>query len=399
VNVEKIYDKIELQICNCKSGKRYFDSFRNMFVHITPEEKVRQKTCLILTGKLGTSREVIRVEEHLVHYGVEDKNGRIDISITFFDADGNERPLAVIECKEERIPVIAQQVKEQAAEYASHIGAAYFIVTNGIEMYYYRYNEKEDIYEAIEGLLSYQDMLDDNYSVIERAPEFVRLPYEEYYDIEKLQQYEWAYQKIGEDTLEKLIPTIINLDDCLLDTFHRLEQLPSTKYEVIADLGIQYRKYNDASGGGFGSGEYRVIRLRERETNKEFLVGFTITTTGKVINDPKYGTSDGKSVLIIMKNDGDRDEMSVQINMNKCLIVKGKRSKITHNTLITRKGKSKKGLLEYVHIRNKELVKGNNIILGTLDCSKSLYMNSEDVSRFLANAIEYAVYRDEYKNS
>jgi len=399
VNVEKIYDKIELQICYCKSGQRYFDSFRNMFVYMTPEEKVRQKTCLILLGELGTPREVIKVEEHLVHYGVKDKNGRIDISITFFDADGNERPLAVVECKEERIPIIAQQVKEQAADYASYIGAAYFIVTNGIEMYYYRYNEKEDTYEAIEGLLSYQDMLDENYSVIEEAPEFTRLPYEEYYDIEKLKQYEWIYQKIGADTNENVIPTIINLDDCLLDTSHRLKKLPSKKYEVIADLGEQYRKYNDASGGGFGSGLYRVIRLRNREINKEFLVGFTIITTGKMINDPKYGTSDGKSVFIIMKNDGDRDEMSVQINMNKCIIVKEKKSKITHNALITRKGKSKKGLLEYIHLRNKELVEGDNIILGILDCSKSLCINSEDVSKFLANAIEYAVYRDEYKNS
>lgn len=399
MNVEKIYDKIELQTCDCKSGQRYFDSFRNMFVHMTPEEKVRQKTCLIMSGKLGTPRESIRIEDHLVHYGVKDKNGRIDISITFFDAEGNERPLAVIECKEERIPVIAQQVKEQAAEYASCIGAAYFIVTNGIEMYYYHYNEKEDIYEAIDGLLTYQDMLNNNYSVVEEGSIFTRLAYEEYYDIEKLKQYEWSYQKIGEDTKDKLIPTIINLDDCLLDTSHRLEQLPSKKYEVIADLGEQYRKYDDASGGGFGSGVYRVIRLRDREINKEFLVGFTIITTGKMICDPKYGISDGKSVLIIMKNDGDRDEMSVQINMNKCLIVKEKKSTMTHNALITKKGKSKKGLLEYIQSRNKELVEGNDIILGTLDCSKSLYMNSEDVSKFLGNAIEYAVYRDEYKNS
>lgn len=162
------------------------------------------------------------------------------------------------------------------------------------------YNEKEDTYEAVDGLLSYQDMLDDNYSVIEEAPIFTRLPYEEYYDIEKLKQYEWSFEKIGYDTEDKLIPTIINLDDCLLDSSHRLEQLHSKKYELIADLGKQYRKYNDASGGGFGSGVYRVIRLKDREINKEFLVGFTIVTTGKMINDPKYGTSDGKSVLIII---------------------------------------------------------------------------------------------------
>lgn len=399
MNVEKIYDKIKLQVCDCISGKRYFDSFRNMYIYITPEEKVRQKTCLIMVGKLGVPREAIKIEDHLIHYGVKEKNGRIDIAITFFDTEGNERPLAVIECKEERIPVIAQQVKEQAEEYSYYIGAPYFIVTNGIEMYYYHYNDKEDTYEAIEGILTYQDMLDNNYSVDDNIFIFNRLDYEEYYDIEKLKQYEWIEQKIGEDTKEELIPTIINFDDCLLDTSHSLEQLSSKKYEVIADLGNQYRNYNDASGGGFGSGVYRVIRIRDKETKKEFLIGFTIITTGKMINDPKYGTSDGKSVFIIMKNDGDRDEMSVQINMNKCLTVKEKKAIMTHNALITKKGKSKKELLEYIYLRNKQLVEGNNIILGTLDCSKSLYMNSEDVSIFLANAIEYAMYRDEYKNS
>lgn len=399
MNVEKIYDKIKLQVCDCKSGQRYFDSFRKMYVHMTPEEKVRQKTGLIMVGKLGTPREAIKIEDHLIHYGVKEKNGRMDIAITFFDEEGSERPLAVIECKEERIPVIAQQVKEQAEEYSSYIGAPYFIVTNGIEMYYYHYNEKEDTYEEIEGILTYQDMLDNNYSVVQDITVFKRLDYKEYYDIENLKQYEWIEEKIGEDTKEELIPTIINLDDCLLDTSHRLEYLCSKKYEVIDDLGQQYRNYNDASGGGFGSGVYRVIRIRDKETNKEFLVGFTIITTGKMINDRKYGTSDGKSVFIIMKNDGDRDEMSVQINMNKCLIVKEKKSLMMHNALITRKGKSKKELLEYIYSKNKELVDGNNIILGTLDCSKSLYMNSEDVSIFLSNAIEYAMYRDEYKNS
>ncbi len=305
----------------------------------------------------------------------------------------------MIECKEERVTVSAQQVIEQAAGYAYCVGARYIIVTNGVEMYYYHYNEKYDTYEDIDGLLSYQDMINDNFTVTKNNHIFTRVAYEDYYDIGKLKQTDWAYEKIGEDTKDELIPTIINLDDCLLDTSCRLERLPSKTFEVIADLGIQFRSYGDASGGGFGSGFYRVIHLKNKELNKDLMVGFTIITTGKMINEQKYGTSDGKSVFIIMKNDGDRDEMSVQINMNKCVTVKETKSTFTHNALITTKGKTKQGLLEYIHLEKKELVEGKHIMLGTLDCSKSLFMNSEDVSKFLSNAIEYAVYRDEYKNS
>jgi hypothetical protein len=44
-------------------------------------------------------------------------------------------------------------------------------------------------------------------------------------------------------------------------------------------------------------------------------------------------------------------------------------------------------------------VEENNIVLGILDCCKSLYMNRENISKFLGNVIEYAMYIDEYKNS
>jgi predicted GTPase len=83
--------------------------------------------------------------------------------------------------------------------------------------------------------------------------------------------------------------------------------------------------------------------------------------------------------------------------LNKCILIKNKNAVIIHNALITRKGKTKKGLLEYVHKRNKELVEGNNIILGTLDCNKPLNMSGKDVSKFISNDIEYAVYRNAYK--
>ena len=287
MDVLDIYDSIPLKICHCKAGRRYFDSIRNMYVHITPEETVRQKTCQLLAGKLGVPLEAIRVEEHLCHYDVREKNGRIDIAICSLGSDGEKSPLAVVECKEERISVRAQQVLDQAADYAFHIKAPYNIVTNGVEMNYYHVDLDNKQTKPIDGLVTYKELMDGEIKVKEDHNEFKRLPYEEYYHIEKLIHYDWFDQKIGEDTDDCLIPTIINLDDCLYDTSHKMHCFATDKFRLIADLGIQYRNYNDASGGEFGTGDYRVIRLMEEKTKREFLVGFSIMTTGRMIKDPK----------------------------------------------------------------------------------------------------------------
>lgn len=48
---------------------------------MTPEELVRQKMIVYLQEKLGVNSDKMFVEDHLIHYGVEDINGRIDISL------------------------------------------------------------------------------------------------------------------------------------------------------------------------------------------------------------------------------------------------------------------------------------------------------------------------------
>lgn len=383
MDVWELYDKYSLKICHCKLGRRYFDPIRNMYIHITPEESIRQKTCQILEQEFGVPRATIKIEDDLTHYGVKNKRGRIDIAIIYSGKKG-VAPLAVIECKEERVSVQAQQVIDQAYGYAKEIGAPYFIVTNGFEMNFYHVDHKVKAYKPIDGHLTYENLLSGEITFIDKRNDSAQTSYDEI---------------IGEDTDPRLIPSILDLSDCLYDESHRLSRLTSDSFRILEDLGVQYRKYSDASGGGFGTGEYRVIRLMETKRNRELCIGFSMTCTGKVINDPKYGTTDGKSVLVVMKNDGDRDEMAVQINLNQCLIVDETRSTLIHNALITRKGKTRQGLIDYIRSRSPRLLHGDQIVLGTLDTSRDLYMENNDVVQLISNAIEYAVYRDEYKHS
>lgn len=75
------------------------------------------------------------------------------------------------------------------------------------------------------------------------------------------------------------------------------------------------QNYDNGSGDGFGTGYYRLFLVNETQSNKQFMIGFTISATAKTVGSKKYGTRDGLSVLIISINDGDFDELSVKINL------------------------------------------------------------------------------------
>lgn len=360
---------------NCATGKRYFDPIRKLFVCITPEEIVRQRMIAFLQNSLNAPVESIHIEDHLIHYGIEDFNGRMDIVLTYMDESQREHVLTVIECKEERICVDSMQVIQQAIDYASRVKARYVIVVNGIDLQFYHL-ESEGSYKPIQGILNYDEMIRDVHIYEEECLPFQRLSYHTYFDLESLRKYNWYSAKIGEDTPKQLVPCIINFDDYLLDTTKTLSHLTSTRFSLIEDLGIQYRQYNDASGGGFGSGGYRVFLVNDNMLNYQFLTGFAVMATGKTVNDPTYGTSDGKSVLVIMYNDGNVDEMSVQINLNKFLLTDEKTLKATflHNGVVTRKGASKQDLFNYIDRYSKHLVQNGKINFGTIDYSRSLML-------------------------
>ena len=392
-NIKKIFSKIKIKKHFCIDGEKFLDPIRNIFVQITPEEIVRQKMLIFLMKNMSVPRENILVEEHLAHW-TKNFNGRIDIAITF-----KEKIFAVIECKEKNIFIESMQFFEQAKNYAENVGAKYIILVNG--NYIQFYHLQKNFYKPVEGILNFSDMLEENFDYEEEKIIFERLNYEDYFDLDFLNEQDRYYSKIGEDTPENLIPCIINFDDCLLDETKKLSVINSKKFILIEDLGVHYREYNDKSNGGFGAGYYRIFHIKNCEKNFEFLTGFLILTTGKTENDPKYGTRKGQSVLCVMYYDGKIDEMSVQIDLNTFLKVDS-RNKIaifTHNGVSHRKGFRKADFIKFVQNKNKNLVCGEKFYFGEIDYSVPLTLENPDVVNLISNLIEYSVYRSEYKNS
>ncbi len=391
------FENISIESWQTNRGERFFDPLRKTFLPVTPEELVRQRMIAYLVNRLDVPEHYLHSEEHLVHYGLSE-NGRMDVVIMASGEDNTEHPLAVVECKKESVMIEAKQVIDQALNYARLVKAKYFILVNGVDIQFYLLKESE--YIPIEGVLSYSDMLKENFIYQKPYEPFMRLDYSAYDDVESLKEEPWYHSKIGADTEDSKVPFIINLDDCLLDMSCELESIKCHDFSLIKDLGTQFRQYNDASGGGFGTGTYRCLLVEDKRIKETFLIGFSIIATGKTVNDPIYGNTDGKSVLVIMVNDGDTDEMSAQINMNRFLKTEEKRATISHNGAVKRKGASKEDLFEYIRERTGGfIIQGGQIGFGELDYSKPLTMKDSDVRLFISRLIEYSIYRNEYKKS
>ncbi|MGI6079352.1 MAG: type I restriction enzyme HsdR N-terminal domain-containing protein [Candidatus Avilachnospira sp.] len=391
VDIAHEFERIKIKVYDCESGYRYFDPIRKVFLCMTPEELVRQKMIVYLHEKMGADLENVFVEDHLVHYGVEDVNGRIDISLL----KKNNEPLAVIECKEPNISIRGLQVYTQAVKYAEAIQAPYLILVNGIELAFYKLIGK--VYEPIEGLLTYDEMLGGAGKTIEYKAS-TRLTMEQYYDLEFLRKQEWYELKIGDDTEELMIPAIMNLNDCLMDETHKLNGMLTNNIEIMEDLGVGFLNYNDASGGGFGSGYYRLLLLNDIQVKKQFTCGFTILATGKMVNDSKYGNRDSLTVLVVSRNDGDYDEMSVQINLNKFLKFTSDKIILTHNAVVTRKGATKQAAIAYIKSKAPDIIKEDKVYLGEVGVSNLIYMDNPDMKKMIGSLVEYSIYRDEYKH-
>lgn len=335
----------------------------------------------------------------MAHYGISDFNGRMDIVIKYLNEEGMEKVLAIVECKKESIYIESAQVINQAENYAYCVNARYYILVNGINLQSYGLTEK-GTYNAIAGVLNYDEMLKSKYEYINNSLNFQRLNYSDYFNLDTLKRFDWFSDKIGEDTPESYVPFIMNLDDCFLDNNVRLPYLSNKRFSLIDDLGVQFRQYDDASGGGFSAGFYRVFFIEDLELKIHFLCGFTIMTTRKTTNDPKYGNRNGQSVLVIIYNDGNTDEMSVQINLNKFLSINQEKriACLYHNGAVTRKGAIKLDLFKYISEYNSKLIENQKVQLGRIDYSVPLTLENKDVIETVSNLVEYAVYRDEYKD-
>ena len=90
--------------------------------------------------------------------------------------------------------------------------------------------------------------------------------------------------------------------------------------------------YGNASGGHYNT-LYRTLIIEDSFGNNQ-LISFCVIASAKCNNDPLYGNSTGKSVLVVSIDDFNKSHNSLQLNMNKFLNIVDSTVTITHSGAI-----------------------------------------------------------------
>lgn len=124
-----------------------FDTIRKKFVILQPEEWVRQHCIQYLIDIKGYPESLINIEKELT---INTLKKRYDIVI--FNSDGSIH--LIVECKSPTI-IVNQKTFDQIAQYNLVLNASYLMVTNGLNHYYCQMDFKNERYQFLHDIPSY----------------------------------------------------------------------------------------------------------------------------------------------------------------------------------------------------------------------------------------------------
>lgn len=126
-----IFPEISARLKEVDGEKFIWDSIRQMWLLLTPEEWVRQHTIAWLIGNKGIP--ALRIsQEYPVN--INGQHQRADIVVI----DERAKPYILVECKAPNI-AIDDEVKIQAMRYNAIVKARYILLTNGRKFYCFEY--------------------------------------------------------------------------------------------------------------------------------------------------------------------------------------------------------------------------------------------------------------------
>ena len=377
-DIEKIFKAIKLDKYR-PSSTSYFDPVRKYFVPKTPEEEVRQKTIEFLDTHLGVPLNRLRVEEAMAHVK-KGARGRADIVV--YRDDEKNKPLMVIECKAPEVDISCDEVREQAERYRDILSADYIMLVNGCKLVIYKYQNGKN-FELVE-ISSYKELLKSKVSFVERIP-LEPYSYEEIMSYELQEKFTQVY--VGCETPKPIKSFALNFLNLILLKPINEENILET-IGVFEDRGTGRTRFGNSAGYNYQI-KTRLFIAKDRK-NKDQILGLSLF--GKY-----YNTQLNVSIM-----NRERRHHSLQLNMDNFCEYDYRTDKIviTHNgALSTGRGGSisKFTVIDYVKNNAPDLIRGEEIYLGSVDNSRLLEWSQPDVQNFIKNLFRYAVLRDEVR--
>ena len=381
-----------------RNGKEcYLDPIRKKLIYVTPEETVRQDMISFLLDTIKVPKDMLIVEQHLSHYGIDSKL-RADIVVHAVDKTDENLivPIAIVECKAPEVYLDEKSIN-QLLDYCDLLGANYGLLTNGIHSFFYKYDEVSCQYINLTELPLYTDMLSGKFTI--REPEEVppRIPFE------KLRSYlEDEFSSKEKDDygvdISKLTPMNIavpmfNFLECLLDDSVKMPVGDYGMFELIEDSGIRMLSYGNASGGQF-FGPYRSFLIKIGNTTEYYSIGMSTYRTYSRPNDVK--------TCISVAHDTEKEaHHALQLVVDDNVMVSGDKVYFYHHGRIAvgDKGSGKIDELRMlIRERCPELISGNRFYLGSLTNDRLFRLDDSEVIKLVVNLISYAMIRDEYRD-
>lgn len=367
----------------------YFDPIRQKLIYITPEETVRQQVISYLVSELHVPVHMIDVEVHLSHYGIK-SNRRVDILINKYnESEDILEALCVIECKAPSI-MLGESAENQMVDYCNVLGCDYSMITNGYDILCYHYNDKTQMYDLIEEIPQYVDMVKGEYVELPKKKLFPRLQFEELFEKDNWKSY-IGYALGNEITKDLAIP-MTNFMECLLYPEHKLPKKKYKLFSVIEDIGVRFLSYGNASGASF-QGPYRSFVIEYKGSTEIISIGMST-----YVSDAKPDIV--KTAIIVAIDNEETAHHSLQ------LVVENNIALLDNNVTFYHHGRIAIGnrgcgkldeLRQFVSEQYPEIIDGKRFNLGTLINDHLWNLDEPDVMKLVENFISYALIRDEYR--
>lgn len=366
----------------------YLDPIRQKLIFITPEETVRQRVISFLVDTLRVPADMIRVEEHLSHYGIKSKF-RADIIIEKFNEEKQEtNPLVVIECKAPGI-FLGESQARQMTGYADDLLSDFCMMTNGTDTFCYYYDNDKKEYIEVESLPDYMSMVKGKFVEAPKQELLPRLQFEEIPD--HCREYDGS--DIGTDTPDTLAVVCVNFWECLLYADHKLPEKSYGLFRLIEDFGVRLLNYGNAGGGQF-YGAYRSFLIEYKGSTEFVSIGVSPYSTERKPDISKT------SINVAIDNE-ETTHLSLQLVVDDNVAVLGKTVTFYHNGRI---GFSNKGsgkideLRQFVQDEYPGIIDGKRFNLGMLTNDRLWNLDDPEVMAVVENLISYALIRDEYRD-